>query len=100
VIPRLQEIDPPVTNQIDDSMLFGKSSRPCAAWKVFKRFGLTDPGERIAQNRLDKVKCTEGDLPIRLHPILQVLNEFGLEHGYPLTWALGRLRSTPLFGQG
>jgi len=99
VVPRLQEIDPPVTNQIDDAMLFGKSSRPCAAWEVFERFGLSDPGDRIAQDRLNEIKCSEGDLSIRLHPVLQVLDELGLEHGHPLTRALGRLRSTPLLGQ-
>ena len=100
MIPRLQEVDSPVADQVDDSVLFGKPSRPCAAWKVFERFGLSDPGKRVAQNRLYEVKCSERHLSVRLNPVLKVFDELGLEHGHPLTRAPSCFRLTPLLGQG
>jgi len=100
VVPRLQEIDPPIANEVDDSMFFGKASRPGSAWEVLEGFGLPYSRKRIAQNRLYKIKSSEGDPSVRLHPVLQIFNELRLEHGYPPTRARGSLRFTPFLGQG
>jgi len=100
MVPRLKKVDTPVADKVDDSMLFGKPSRPGTAWEILERFGLPDSRERIAQNRLHKIKRSERDLSVRLHPVLQIVDELRLEHGHPFSRACGLLGSTPLLGQG
>jgi len=51
MVPRLQEIDAVVADQIDDAVLLGQAAGPDAGGKVFQRFRLADSGKGVAQNR-------------------------------------------------
>jgi hypothetical protein len=54
MIPGLQELDPPLLNEIYDSMLLAEASGPGTAAHMFQGLGFPDTSERIALNRLNK----------------------------------------------
>lgn len=101
MVPRLKEIDPSVPDKVDDPMLLGQPSRPGSAWKILERLGLPDSAEGIAQHSLHEIQRSERYLPVGLHPILEIVDKFRLEHGHPITMARRSPRATPLLlGQG
>ena len=55
MIPGLQKVYAILADEIDDSVLFGETSRPGTAWKVFERFRFSYALERIALNCLDDI---------------------------------------------
>ena len=81
MVPRLQEIDSIVTDQIDDAVLLRQATGPDAGAKIFQRFRFADPGEGISQNRLDEVQRPQGDPSLRFHPIAQVFEKLRLKNG-------------------
>jgi hypothetical protein len=56
MIPSLKEIYAFVPYEVNDTMFFGKTSRPRARHQILKRFGFPDATEWIAHYRLNKIK--------------------------------------------
>jgi len=83
MVPRLQEIDAVVADQIDDAVLLGQTAGPDAGGKVFQRFRLADSGKGVAQNRFHNDQGAQGNLSFRGHPMAQVLDKFRLEDRLP-----------------
>lgn len=84
VIPRLEELDPVVTDDVDDAVLLGEAPRPGALRQVLQRLRFSDACKRIPQDGLDDREGAQGHPAVCLHPIPEILAEFGLEDGEPL----------------
>ena len=68
MIPSLEEVNPIVTDEIDDAVFLRQPPRPRAGVEILERLRLADAGERISKNSLDEIEHFESDLAIRLFP--------------------------------
>jgi hypothetical protein len=68
MVSPLQEVDPAVRYQIDNSVFLGKPSGPGSTGKEFQGFGFPDPRKRIAKDGFYEVESAKGHLLIRLDP--------------------------------
>ena len=85
VIPRLQEVDAIVADEVDDPVLGRESATPHVRPEVFQKFRLADPSERVAHDRLDDRERAAGRARISLDPPRQVVAELRLEDRDPPT---------------
>ena len=85
VIPRLQEVDAIVADEVDDPVLGREPATPHVRPEVFQRFRLADPTERVAHDRLDDRQRAAGRARIRLDPPREVVAELRLEDRDPPT---------------
>jgi hypothetical protein len=53
MVPRLQKVDLIIFDQMDDTVLFRETPRPCPWRHVLQRLGLSDAVERIAKYRFN-----------------------------------------------
>jgi hypothetical protein len=53
VVPTLQEVDPVVAHEVDDAVFLRQPARPEVRAEMAKRLRLADPGEWLADNRLN-----------------------------------------------
>jgi hypothetical protein len=79
VIPGLQEIDEAVVDAIHNPVLLCDSARPYVRAEVAKRFGFSDPAERIAQRGFHQAERLERDSPICLDPMPKVVQALRLK---------------------
>lgn len=89
VIAGLEKVNPAVAYQINDTVFFGEPSGPCAGRQVLERFRLPYPGERISEDSLDEIECSQGCGSVCADPITQVLKELRLEDSLPLASGQG-----------
>ena len=68
MIPRLQNIQAPAFNAVDQTMLGSDAARPVALPFVLQRLGFADARERIASDISDQPFNTRYDLRIVLAP--------------------------------
>jgi hypothetical protein len=68
MVSPLQEVDPAVGYQIDNSVFLGEPSRPGSTGKEFQGLGFADPRKRIANDGFDEVENAKGYLSICLDP--------------------------------
>ncbi len=80
MVPGLQEINPVFPDKINEAMLLGQSSRPCARGQIFERYGFADSVEGVAQNRRDAIENPQRQLAVGFHLIKQVFDDLGLEY--------------------
>lgn len=80
MIPPLEEVDPIVTDEINDTVFLREPARPDPGSQVLEWLGLSDSGERVAQDRLDQFQCPKRDLSIGLDPQLQIFSELRLKN--------------------
>ena len=85
VIPRLQEVDAIVADEVDDPVLGREPATPHVRPEVFQRFRLADPTERVAHDRLDDRQRAAGRARISLDPPREVVAELRLEDRDPPT---------------
>lgn len=52
MIPRLQEIDTVVADEVDQAVFLGEAAGPDAGGEIFEGFRLTDAGEGVAHDGL------------------------------------------------
>jgi hypothetical protein len=83
MVSGLKEIDSTLRNEIDDTVLFCKPSRPSAGRKIFQRLRFSDSSERIPTNRFNKVQRAKSGFSICLDPESEILNELRLENWHP-----------------
>ena len=81
MIPRLEKVNPIVAYEVDNSVFLSQPPRPCARGQVFQRLWLSDPGERISEDRLNKIEAPQREFPISFYPVPQVLAELLLKDG-------------------
>src|SRR5947199_5444902 len=79
VIPRLQEVDAIVADEVDDPVLGREPATPHVRPEVFQRFRLADPTERVAHDRLDDRQRAAGRARISRDPPREVVAELRLE---------------------
>lgn len=79
MIPRHQEVDPPVAHQVDHSMFLRDAARPAALHVEAQGLGLADPLQRIAQHVLDELEDTHRDDTVAGYPVREVFTELGME---------------------
>ncbi len=84
VIPRLQEVDAIVADEVDDPVLGREPATPHARPEVLQGFRLADPGERVAHDRLDDRERAAGSARIGLEPPREVVAKLRLEDRDPL----------------
>jgi hypothetical protein len=70
-----------VAHRVDDAVLLGQPSRPCARQPVAKRLGFADSTEGVSQDGFDQLECAEGHPPIDLDPVPQFRPEVGVKDG-------------------
>ena len=68
MITRLQEINSPARNSVDEPMLLCNSSGPRAAKLVLEWFRLANPLEWIFHDILNQEQDSKGYFSVRLHP--------------------------------
>ena len=83
VIPRLDEVDLLLFDQVDDAVFLRQPTRPCSSRKVFQVLRLTKPGERVSQSVFHYIKGPKRGLAINLNPIAQILDELRMEYCAP-----------------
>jgi len=84
VIPRLQEVDAIVADEVHDPVLGREPATPHIRPEVFQGFRLADPGARVAHDCLDDRERAAGGARIGLYPPRQVVAELRLEDRDPL----------------
>src|SRR5436189_1306941 len=84
VIPRLQEVDAIVADEVDDPVLGREPATPHTGPEVLQGFRLADSGERVAHDRLDDREGAAGSARIGLEPPREVIAELRLEDRDPL----------------
>ena len=83
MVSALEEVDPIVAHQIDESVLLSDSARPQIRAKVPDRLGLSDSLEGVSGDPLHQVHDFECDTPIGVDPETQIFPELILEEGCP-----------------
>ncbi len=73
VKPRLQEIYSAFTDQVHDAVLLGQTPGPSPGGEMFERLRFAKTTKRISQNGFDQRQRTQGDPPIGLHPMAQIV---------------------------
>jgi hypothetical protein len=58
VVSGLQEVDPFLADEVDQSMFLGDATRPAASEVELQRFRLSDAAGRIAERALDETEDT------------------------------------------
>ena len=84
VIPRLQEVDAIVADEVDDPVLGREPATPHTGPEVLQGFRLADSGERVAHDRLDDREGAAGSARIGLEPPREVVAKLRLEDRDPL----------------
>lgn len=79
----MQEIDTPGTDQVDDPVLLGQTTRPGPRRQIAKRFRFANSGERVPKHRVYDLQYAQGDTPVSPDPPRQVLPEFWMENRLP-----------------
>ena len=87
----LQEVYPSLTYQVYDAMFLRQSPGPGSLRQIFQWLWLSHPLERVSENVLHYPEHPQCHLPIRLHPVPQVLYELGMEDcvaSFPVAFTL------------
>ena len=84
MIACLQKIDSTFANQVYKAVFLGESARPGAGRKVLQWLRLAHSREGISQNSLNQIEGAKGNLAVRFHPVLQILDELRMKYGHPL----------------
>ena len=79
MIPAHHEINPFVSNEIDEAVLLSDSARPDVRSEVLEWLRLSDPVERTTHHSFDQGKNAQGDAPVRVDPEAKVFPELVLE---------------------
>jgi len=80
VIPRLKKFHAIVEHLVDQSIRLGYAARPHVPAHVFEVLRLSDPVVRIAHSRVHKVQHAESQLPVRVHPVSEIVTTLVLQH--------------------
>ena len=83
MIPRLDEVDLLLFDQVDDAVFLRQPARPCPGRKVFQMLRLANPSKRVSQSVFDYVQSPKRSLAINLNPIAQIFDEFRMEYCAP-----------------
>lgn len=83
MIPRLNKIHALMSDDIDQAMFLRDSAGPNARAEKLDRFRLADSLKGVQHDRFNQLKNAQRRLPIRLHPISQILPELRLKYGFP-----------------
>jgi hypothetical protein len=94
MVPTLQEVDPAIGYQIDNSVLLRKPPRPRSTREKFQRLGFPDPGKWIASDRIHEVERAKSNLSIGFDPESQIFQEFRLKHQNPFLFGRAGARFT------
>ena len=70
MVAGLEEVNPLVSNEVDDPVLLRDTAGPGAWCQVLEMFGLSNSRVGIAWDSLDKADHTESRLSIGSNPIL------------------------------
>ena len=81
MIPRLQEIDPHIGNEVNDAVLLCQATRPRTCRQIPERLRFSDPHEWITHDGFDKIERTQRDPPIGFDPMPKVFAKLRLKHG-------------------
>ncbi len=81
MVSALEEVDPIVAHQIDESVLLSDPARPHIRADVPDRLGLSNPLEGVSGDPLHQVHDLECDAPIGVDPETQIFPELILEEG-------------------
>ena len=84
VISRLQEVDPRLPDEIDQSVFLCDSPRPAALEVELERFRLADATSRVSKDSLHEIEHTQSCLSIGLDPVAEIFPELGLEDCDPI----------------
>ena len=103
VIPRLQEVDSVLRDEVDDSVLLGEPPGPDALRQMLQWLRLADSSEGILQHGLHDLDGPNRDSTIGPNPVAQILAEFPMEDGIaasPLGCTLTPPRQDPIPPEG
>jgi hypothetical protein len=81
MIPRLDEIDACIADDIHQAVLLRNAPRPDAWAEVLERLRLADAGERITHDGFDKRQNAQGRASLGFDPVAQVFTKLLLEDG-------------------
>jgi hypothetical protein len=79
VVSGLKKVDPCLRDEVDKPVFLCDSPGPDAAAEVLERLRFPDALKRIAHDRLDKIKHSQGGLAVGMHPMTQVVAELSLK---------------------
>ncbi len=79
MVSRLQEINSIVAHEINNAVFLCQSSRPTTRCEIFEWFRFANTIKRIAQNGVNQFKSAQSQFAIRLNPVTQIFDEFGLK---------------------
>jgi len=88
VVTCLKKINSPFADAVDQPVFLGDPARPAACQNELQWLRLADTRERIFHRRLHQLQRPKRCLPIRFHPVQQVLPKLGVKHGIALNPAL------------
>lgn len=83
MIPRLDEVDLVLFDQVDDAVLLRQTTGPRPSRKILQMLRLADSRERVPQSVFHHVEGAKRSLAISLNPVAQVLNELWMEDRAP-----------------
>lgn len=81
MIPRLQEVDPRLAHQVDESMLLGDAPRPAATEVELERLGLADAAKRIPHDGFYQIKDAQRRLAVCSDPEAKIFPQLRVEDG-------------------
>jgi len=76
VVAGLEEVNPFVSDEVNEPVLLRDTARPGARRQVLEGLGLSNSRGGISQNIIDEAHHTESRLSVGSNPNLQILEEF------------------------
>jgi len=81
VVPCLEEVDELMAHSVNEAVPGCDPPGPDVGSEVLQGLRLPNSAERVPPDSLHQVEDSEGNLPIRGDPVLQVLHAFLLDNG-------------------